>query len=232
MAVFRFAIDYSYNAERPPSFPPKALTDRMMNVDFILDQATFDDNTRNGPLTDSPTTFKPLADNTMGRFTGNGISRKTCGVLLWAVEYEDQWNGWLSSPMASAISHMTGFDQITIEVEDQIVTLAHSWKLASQEDEEGELIAGSVEEEEESVAGNESPADKDGKRGSQDFTIEGITNCTWAFTHQIRNAFEDKLGPGEVTFMGTRPGIATSLSLQFRPQKHQSTARGTKRKQP
>ena len=189
----------------------------MMNVEFILDQSFFDLYTRTWSSVVSPSKLKPLVKATMGRFTGNGIVRKTCGVLLWAVEYENEDNNWLSSPMAMAIRHMTGFDQIIIEVEDQKVSLAHSRAVAESGEEEA------------SVAGYETPADEDGIRGSQGVKTEGITNCTWAFTHQIRDAFEDKLGPGEVGGMVSRPGIATSLFLEFRPQK-QNHGKGDEKK--
>lgn len=133
-ALFRYAIDYYDVMEKKlPTQPPKSLTDRIMNVDFILNQASYDDSSRNDSKVIEPSKLKPLIKGTMERFTGHKVRRSTCRVLLWAIEYPGHWNGFLSSPMASAMQKMTGFTAVTYELEDQNVSLADEWAQAEFE---------------------------------------------------------------------------------------------------
>ena len=132
-ALFRFAIDYcGTDAPEPIS---KAITDRMMNIDFILNQATFDDCTRNIPEIMNYEVLEPEIKATMGRFTGSGIQRQSCRVLLWAMEYNVEKNFFLSSPMLPAIADMIGFKWLIVELEDQSVSLKDVWARARNEEE-------------------------------------------------------------------------------------------------
>ena len=227
-AVFRYAIDYQGSSQSPP--PSQACTERMMNVDFILDQSYFDDQTRNWPKDVRPSKLTPFAETTMGRFTGSDIRRKTCGVLLWAIEYENRGNRWLSSPMAQAIRQMTGFEHITIEIEDQNVSLAYQWEKADsyempydspEEDSDGEAVAGKYSpqdgsDNEESVAGFDSPRNTGGSEQDRN----EVTNCVGDFAEQIRSSFAAELGPGGIFRVVNGAGVSTGLYVEFQPQKH------------
>ena len=213
-AVFRFAIDYD-DAENPPSPLPKRLTDRMMNVDFILNQASFDDNSRNCPELNEPAVLEPLAQATMDKFTGNKIERTTCGVLIWAVEYDDSLGyGFLSTPMAVAIANMTGFQSVVVEIEDQDVSLADSWAKAN------------CEEGNESGSGDEYSTDEEAEAEDEDLDsnkevmTRGVTVCTDRFSKQIHNALKPSLGPGKEGCMLNKPGFGTSLCIAFAPRKY------------
>lgn len=208
-AGFRFAVDIDF-AKNPPLPPPKSLTDRMMNIDFILNQASFDDDTRNhfGP----PTDLKPLTKATLGRFTGSKIQRRTCGVLLWATEYEDESNGFLSSPMALAMKEMTGFDQVIIEVEDQNVSFADVW--AEDEYQTDHFQANSVDE---GVPTERTKLEEEGDPVTEPCVNGGITNCVDTFIKQIRQAMMPTLGPCKEGHKENAPGVATSLCIRFLP---------------
>ena len=213
-AVFRFAIDY-YDAEETPSPLPKRLTNRMMNVDFILNQAYFDESCRECPELIKPAILKPLVEATMGNFTGNKSKRHTCCVLLWAVEYENSRNNFLSTPVTAAMSKMTGFRRVTVEIEDQEVSLADSWVKADREAREAENESGS--EDRYLINGEEESADEDWY-SSKELQNKGITFITDVFTKQIYKALKPSLGPGEEGDMSNKPGVATSSCITFSPR--------------
>ena len=221
-AVFRFAVDIDY-AKDPPLPPPKALTDRMMNVDFNLNQASFDDDRRNhfGP----PNDLKPLTKTTLGRFTGSNIRRRTCGILLWAIEYHDGMNRFLSSPMALAMEAMTGFDQVIIEVEDQNVSLADSWAEA-EKDRYGSESSSAGADDLDNV-NEEANSEKEGNP----ITESRITVCVGMFSDQIRKAMAPTLGPHEEWATANEPGVATSLCTCFLPWKYRNKISGEAHKQ-
>ena len=243
-AIFRFALSFDY--KKPAPGLPSHITDRMMNVDVVVDVAGWGDAMRNGSFCEykHPYHMQWWSQHVVKAFTGTNVKRKTCGIKFWGLEFrwEELIDGSLDGSLGQEIRFLTGFDLVIVEVED----INFSIYYGREGDVEDMLFGftfgreGDEEESEDDSSPKPELDDSPQSEGSEDDNssypendnfpqpedsedLDYITRACFMCIKSLKATLEPTLGPTEImdfSCLPNSPEAATGLIMVFQPPAH------------
>ena len=202
-AVFRFALSVGTEGLVPPL--PRSVMDRMMNVDFIVNVAWFEDRYRNGFRAESPyKKMKWFYKNVISAFVGKTIKRKTCGIKLWGVEFP--YKGVMTSDLGQTLRLLTGFKKVVVEVEDTNFSIYYG-RRDLETTSEMESDSGETSNRDDSSRQPEWAKELD------PFLTKGCHGCT----EMLKAALEPSLGQTEIQAVSVLLDKPTGFIMVFEP---------------
>ena len=223
-AIFRFAIDFEPAQPKSQALPLQ-MTDRMKQVDFIINMVSYSDWQRNGTGGDfSPEKLLRLhTERTLVQLLDPAIARNTCEIYFWAVE--SRLEHFTDSLFGEAIQKLTMWNGVAFEIED--VDVSCPFDPSSDDDEVSEIEYQGFHGRD----GVEETRPEDDPKASGESEIPGqpnidhnidikITGVCDNFHEMLKRECEPTLGPAKVYGICRDRRIATGIMMEFSPRKY------------